>query len=286
MKTRRPLGLVEKARRFFCRTRKDVVTQTELLDHLSKITPFSHESVRGTIIGNARGRKLFGQPSFERDWLVCIASKGKKKRFVRRGTETPDDRIADVDYDTPNKIKARCRGLKYLPIRCLKVITLAANEGYCVAEILKRRPGVEITNIEQDPKVLVKWQAKGIPTHDFLGTLSEFIRGPEFAANQYALANFDLMGYLARELATDMAVINRLGNIKVVVLTVQGIRKFRAASSWKTTMLAKYGHLDDPTRACLVDIMDRYTLIDDWFYNRDPSVNSKSMRMFVFRRHT
>ncbi len=264
-------------------TRRHEISQVDFLTQICKKLKRSRESVRGTLVGG--GRKLFGQPSFKRAWCVCMPDKttGKPTRYVRRKYIQPGDVEVGMSYDTPAKKLARTRGLQYLTPGKKKVITLAASEGYCVEEILRRCPEAEITNVERDAAVLKHWKSKNIPTRNFQGTLSKFLRSPEFAANQYDTLNADLMGYACRSLDNDLVILNQLANVKYIVLTILGIKDFRNHGQWVEQARAKY-HRSDPTREWIQRTLPRYQLKDAWFYNREPEKGSRRMRMFVLER--
>ncbi len=282
--SKKHVGLIERARRFFLRTRKNTITQVALLAIISKQSGCTIESVRGTIIGG--GRKLFGQASFQKDWLVCGKRNGKPKRFVRKGTEEADDIVEAIEYNTPNKIVARERGLKHLRRGRQNVITFAGAKGYCVHSIYKHcGPNVQITNIEKIPEVLAEWIAEGVPTNNFSGNFSDFVRSPEFAQKQYSLFNIDLMSYICGGRIADLLVINKLANVKYIVLTVQASKEgFRNGGAWKEEALKLYLSDDKPLE-CLKSVMTNYNLIDHWSYIRDPAAGSRAMRMFVLQRH-
>ena len=217
--------------------------------------------------------------------MVCSAHvlTGRVKRFVRRNAADKNDIEAVIDYNSPNKKEARERGLKHLKPGPQKIITLAGTEGYCVKIMLARCPEAEITNIEHDPAILAEWKKKKIPTHDFLGDLHKFLESTAFAKNQYSLFNADLMGYACNTLNADLIRVNEMANVNIIVLTLLNIKKFRNTGHW-VQWARKHYHSDDPTREWLVDIMDHYTIIDEWDYIREPEKHSRSMRMFVLRR--
>ena len=278
-------SILDTALHYMQGTHKREVTQSELLTIVSRKTGCSRESVRGSIIGDAGGRKLFGRPQFKKHWVVCIADKrlGKRKRFIRRLYVTPADTEAGIDYDTLNKQQARERGLKHLKPGPQKVITLAAAEGYCVKSILERCPEAEIINVERYPAVLAEWKKKGIPTQDHLCELACFIRSEEFMRNQYSLLNMDLMGYACPSLGEDLAYLNKSANVATIVLTLSGIKRFRNTGKRFKRLKETY-RSDDPTREWLVDMMPDYRIVDQWSYVRDPDQGSRPMRMFVLKR--
>jgi hypothetical protein len=274
--------MIDVAVKYLQGTRLKEITQTELLVYVSKRTNCSHESVRGSIIGG--GKKLFGQESFKKHWVVCFADleRGKKKRFIRRRYLTPEDKEVSIGYDTAAKQTARERGMSYLKKgkKPLNVITLAATEGYCVKAILNRCPNASITNVERDPEVLKAWQGKSTPTNDVCMKFSDFVHTKEFEEGEYAFMNADFMGYASGWLHDMLEHVNKLANVKTVVLTVLGIKNFRNHGRWVDAAKAKYKS-DDPTKEWIEDIMDKYSLVDSWFYVRDPEQGSRSMRMFV-----
>jgi len=288
--------MVKRAEQFMRRTKKNTVTQTDLLEHLSKLTKYDTESVRGTVIGG--GIKLFGRSSFKSRWLVCDRNKeaGRPKRFVRRGTEDLHDVVAEIEYDTPNKKAARERGLKYLKQRqtgTQKIITLAAAKGHCVRHILEICPNAEITNIERETDVLSEFKKTRLRANNFAGSLSQFIQSDEFSRSRYRLANIDLMGPASPTKDRDFRRMNALANVEIITITLQGIKNFRnQPGKWKIHAMDVYGSVEDterdpeldPTRNWIVDIMNNYRLIDEWFYVREPEKGSRAMRVFVLER--
>lgn len=280
-------SMMTAAKRFMQGTRCREVLQGDLLTIIAKKTGCSRESVRGSIIGGANGRKLFGQPEFKKHWVVCIAdkSRGKRKRFVRRPYITPEDIEATIDYNTSNKQKARERGLKHLKSgpQKVKVITLAAAEGYCVKLILKRCPKAEIINVECCPTTLAEWQKKGIPTQDRLCYVADFIRSEEFQQNQYKLFNLDLMGYACPSLGEDLTHLNTLANVEIIVLNIAGRRRFRNTGARFNRMRTRY-YSDDPIREWVLDMVPNYRVLDEWFYKRESVRPCPPMRMFVLKR--
>lgn len=271
--------------RYLQNTKKRAITQRELIEKVSKKTGCTRESVRGTIIGDANGKKLFGQVKFKKRWAVCVANKisGEKKRFVRRSDLQKGDVEAHISYDTPNKKAARERGLKYLKGPSPNVITLASKEGYCVKTILKRFPTAKIFNIERDQETLKAWKSKKIPTFNFQGDLVEFVHTPMFETRKFDLLNADLMSYASSRLHDMLSHLNELANVKIIVLTLSGIRNFRNTGKWVTAARLKY-RSNDPTREWLLDVMRKYKMLDEWFYTRDPRGGSRAMRMFVLQR--
>lgn len=275
------MSMLDTAVKYLQGTQRKEITQTAFLEYMTGRTGYTLESVRGSIIGG--GKKLFGQESFKKHWVVCFADKerGKKKRFVRRKYLTPQDTEVGIEYDTKAKKIARERGLAHLEASGEpNVITLAASEGYCVHSILYRCPDANITNVERDPEVLAAWQDKGIPTNDVCMKFSDFVHTEEFEAGEYDLMNADFMGYASGWLNDMLEHVNEVGNVKTVVLTVLGIKQFRNHGRWVDVAKAKYKS-EDPTKEWVEDVMDKYNLVDSWFYVRDPEKGSRSMRMFV-----
>lgn len=265
------------------RCRRKEIPQTELIRTVAEITGFTSESVRGTIIGG--GRKLFGTDEFKKTWVVCQPDKalGKPKRFVQRRYRKATDVEFSLHYDTPSKKEARERGMKDLKPGRQKIITLAATEGYCVKEILRRCPQAEIINIERDADILAQWKRKGITTTNIHSTLLDFVFSPRFLLHQYSFLNADLMGYPCPSLHKMLERVNMVGNIQTIALNTLGLHNFRNHSEWKTKMEARY-RSTDPTRQWLVALMSNYRIVDEWFYNRDPEHGSHRMRMFVLQR--
>jgi len=116
--------------------------------------------------------------------------------------------------------------------------------------------------------------------HGTLGTLSEFIASSEFESTTYDLLNADLMGYVSGTLDTDIRRINKLRNVKTMVLTISGLKYFRNTGEWVEQARAKYLS-DDPTREWILDAMPNYRLTGERFYTRDKG--SKPMRMFILQ---
>lgn len=279
------MSMIKTAVKFLNRTRRREISQSEFLTIMSEMTGYTRESVRGTIIGH--GHKLFGQPQFQRSWAACIAdaSRGKRKRILRRKDMTARDIEFEVDYDTPAKAAARERGLQHLcpGTHHPNVMTFAATEGFCVKSILARCPNAVITNVEHDARVLAEWESKGIPTYNILTEFSEYIRTDEFRNTDYELVNADFVGYAARWLHHDLIYLDGLANIKTIVLTINGIKRFRNHGAWVDYVKAKY-RSEDPTLEWINDIVSNYRIVDYWFYVRNPSRNSRRMRMFVLER--
>ena len=279
------MSMLTVATDFLKRTRRREISQSEFLTIMVDATGYSRESVRGTIIGH--GRKLFGQSRFQRSWAACIAdpSRGKRKRLIRRKDMTAADIEFEIDYDTPAKEAARERGLRHLTPgkHRPRVITFAATEGYCVKSILARCPNADITNLERDPKVLATWESKGIPTNNVLCEFSDYIRTEEFTESEYKLLNADFVGYASRTLHNDLVYLDQWSNIKTIVLTINGIKRFRNHGAWVDYVTAKY-QSDDPTLEWVTDIMNNYRVVDYWFYVRNPKRGSRRMRMFVLER--
>lgn len=279
------MSMIKTAVKYLQGTRHSEISQMDLLTYMAEKTGYTRESVRGSIIGG--GRKLFGQELFKRHWAVCFADpvSGKRKRFVRRKYLTSQGIEVGIDYDTPAKKAARERGFSYLKPnkRKQKVITFAATEGYCVSNILERCPNATITNVERFPKVLAEWQQKGIPTNDVCMKFSRFVHTREFERSRYTFLNADFMGYAAGWLHDALEHVNELANVKTIVLTISGIKKFRNYGAWVNYAKAKY-QSDDPTQEWIIDLMDNYQLVDAWFYVRDPGRGSRRMRMFVLER--
>jgi len=267
-------------------------SQQDLLTAMERRTGRSRESIRGTIIGDANGRKLFGQPYFKKNWAICVADpvRGKRKRLVRRRYMTSDDvEAGSTNFDTPAKKTARERGLNHLPPgdEWHKIITLAAEEGLCVKHILSLCPNAVIYNIEQDPKVLERWVAHSrgldIYTKNICGRVRDFIHTDFFRMFEFRMFNADLIGYASRELGKDLTLLNELANVQTIVLTLAGIKKIRNHGWWVDWAKSTF-RSEDPTQEWLETIMTNYDLVDSWFYTRDPSNRSRQMRMFVLER--
>lgn len=275
-------SILRTALTYMNRTSRDTVFQTDLIKHVSNRTGSSFESVRGTIVGFS-SKKLFSQASFEENWVVCRREKGKPARYVRKDVLSEEDTIYGIDYDTVQKREARERGLKYVSKRPGNYLTLAGTEGFCARYIWEKCPTATIYNVERERKDLIQWQQKRMPTGDFFGELSDFIRTPFFAHTKFQLLNLDMMGYPCDYLNDDFKLLNSLKNSAYIVITLSGIRRFRNGGEFVTKARAKYTGAD-PTQEWIKDTFKNYLLIDEWFYRRDLVVDCRDMRMFVLKR--
>lgn len=282
------MSMLENAVRFLRRTRHPEITQRDLLTAMERRTGRSRASIRGTIIGDANGRKLYGQAYVKKNWALCVADpiRGKRKRLVRRRYMTlADTEAVTISFDTPAKKTARERGLNHLPPgdEPHKVITFAAEEGLCVKHILSLCPNAKIVNIENNREALNTWKAQGIPTTNYCDDFSKFIRTDLFQKNEFRMLNGDLICYASREFEKDLTLINTLANVQTIILTLSGIRKIRNHGWWVDWAKATF-RSEDPTQEWLQTVMTNYDLVDSWFYVRDPANRSRQMRMFVLER--
>ena len=97
--------------------------------------------------------------------------------------------------------------------------------------------------------------------------------------------NYDALSYACDYIDKDMQFINATQNTKWLAFTQNAIKRFRNTgkfAEWaRKTFEKKY---DDPTKEWIKYRLDNYLLCDEFVYNRDPSRNTRSMRVFLFGR--
>jgi len=257
------------------------VRQTDLLSVVAQATGTKRDSVRGSIIG-LPPHKLMGQQYFKNNWVFCR----EPARFVRKGHEKPGEAY-EVDYDTPAKRAARERAftpLKTMTITnpYLKVLTMAGDQGLCVKRILEISPLAHIFNAEKYEDILALYQALGYRSIDFHQTIGDVMRGIK---QTFDFINYDSLSYACGYIDKDMQFINKTQNTKWLAFTQMAIKKFRNTGEFAEWARKNFvGKYDDPTKEWIKFRLDNYVLCDEFVYNRDPSKNTRSMRVFLFGR--
>lgn len=267
-------GMMAEALRILKTTRKREIAQTELLHRVARRTGKPMDTVRGTVIG-WRSDKLMGKPEIVRKWVYCR----NPTRFVQK--RYAKDAYAP-SYDTPEKKKARTRAFAPLfrfdePPR---VLTLGADQGYCVRQILSVFPTADIVNVERDADVLARYEGLQLPTTNFLGTLEAFVQDDPLA---FDFLNLDLMGYLLGEKYRMFQDINDKTTATALTVTLQHGERFRNYGHW-VTWAKKTFRRRDQIRQAMEAAFSNFRLTDCFSYVRDKTVQCRPMRAYVFER--
>ena len=258
------------------------IKQTDLLSHVAYQTGTARDSVRGTVIGMP-SNKLMGQQYFKDNWVYCRDNGKEPTRFVRKGHEKPGEAY-EVDYDTPNKKAARERILE--PLKRItvtnpypKVLTMGGDQGLCVRRILEISPLAHVFNAEKQEDIFQLYQSLGYRSIDFCQTIGDVIRSNKLT---FDLINYDSLSYACDYIDDDMQHVNKTQNTSWFAFTQLNIQRFRNHGVWARWAKKKFYKYDDPTREWIKFRLDNYVLTDHFVYNRDPSKNTRSMRVFLF----
>jgi hypothetical protein len=268
-------GMMEEALRILKTTRKKEITQTELLRRVATRTGRPVDTVRGTVIG-WRSDKLMGKPEIVRAWVYCRnPTRFVQKRYAKDAYQP--------SYDTPEKKKARLRSFaEFLKIDkpAPRVLTLGADSGYCVRQILSVAPMAEVVNVEKDPDVLARYEALDFPTTNYLGALEDFVAEDGL---EFDFLNLDLMGYMSRERYRMFAKINAKTTAQTIAVNLQYGQRFRNYGRWVDWAKRRFRNRDQ-IRQAMNAAFSAYELRDCFQYTRDKTCQCRPMRVFVFRR--
>lgn len=261
-------GMMAEAVRILSTTRKREITQTELLHLVAERTGRPVDTVRGTVIGY-RSDKLMGKPEITKKWAYCRnPTRFVKKRYAKD--------VYAPSYDTPEKKKARTRA--FAPLfrfsDAPRVLTLAAEEGYCVQQIIDVFPTADIVNIDRDIEVLQ------LPTANAWCTLEEFVQNDSL---EFDFLNLDLMGYLLGKKYRLFQYINKKTTAKAIAVTLQSGERFRNYGHWVSWAKRQFRGRDQ-IRQAMETAFSNFTLTDCFSYVRDKTVQCRPMRVFVFER--
>jgi hypothetical protein len=188
------MGMVKVAIELLKNTDEIEIKQTDLLLKVSKITGYSTESVRGTIIGTPP-HKLYGSPYFKEHWAFC---RRPHARIVRKEFVKAED-VYETNYDTENKREARRRAFAPLVNKeSAKILTMAGEHGRDVEDLLNINSNFEIHNVEYIEDILNKFKEKGLPVkQNYFGNIENYIKESK---ETFTYIYYDAISYACRKI--------------------------------------------------------------------------------------
>ena len=274
--------MIKSAIQYMENTSEIEVSQVFLLNFIASKHNVSKESVRGSIIGFSP-HKLMGQSGFLNKWDVVPRSKGKAKRFVKKGENSNVVTMPHgLSYLTEEKQRARCKVFSLMERRTRpNILTMAGHDGGCVNYFLSKRPKSKIVTVEKLEDVYKDYKKLKFNTEDHNMTIGDYLRDTD---KRFNLINYDAVYGLCGYIANDLGYINRNNLSDVVALTLQNIKRFRNHGKWVDKAREDYYKYEDPTLTCVKDILYNYKMVEEFVYVRDKSVGSRAMRLLIFKK--
>lgn len=261
-------SMMDTAVDFLVHDTRGIVTQSELVQHVSHMTGKTKKSVAGSIFkqrGKLWDATVLGALGYQKEFNPA--------RFVR----SDNPRNITHSYDDPQKQLSRVDIANSVSDAEL-IVTYGAREALCVKYFRERFPSSHIVSLENNPNTSDVFESLGLDAESFRGELGEYLLTTDRFID---LLNLDGTTHLCEPTANALGAINAGKRVGVIAITYTDIAKLRASGTWKKAMDEKYRHSTDQTLDILKDILTNYVFEGIKKYKMENA--KRPMRVLTFR---
>jgi hypothetical protein len=265
------------------------ISMHELVGRLERLTGVAYRSIYMSLTGNGTDRVTNPDHGVQKSWAYCRHPDrpGEAGFIVRDSEEFKSGRFLEnkPDYKSPEKCVSRSRGFKaFLESHpsTPRILTLGAEEGFCVKELLQSCPDATIVSLECKAVVRRKFKVNfaGYPNvMSKAGELEVFVQRDRL---RFDFLNLDAMGYMCDAKDQMLATINAKSSASYVTLTLECQKRLRNCGVYVDRIRAacrERGVRDEVRYAVEVAAPD-FCIVDDFSYGG----HRRKMRVFVLAR--
>ena len=258
----------------------DVILQKDLLAEVSRLTGYSAESVRGSIVkasGGLMSPDVLNDVGFDRRRAPAAyvrRTSGKAEFFQSYASEQKQRSREYVTGILRKALRGRTNP---------RIITFGGHEGICVKHFYAVFPAAAITSVEKDLASYKSFLSKESRAGAFYGTFHNYALRL-LPSSKVDLVNYDSHSYLCESMHRDLELLAGRVRPKVIALTMTANKNFRNHGAWVSEMRRKFGHYYDPALQCVLTTLRGYRYEGELEYTKENVEQAVPMRTLVFVR--